>query len=263
MTATSAAPIAELRGLEFGYGARPVLSGLDLDVRSGELLAVIGINGSGKTTLLRLMAGTEAPARGQAELFGVPASSLARRDVARRVAVLPQSLELPSGFRVAEVVAMGRTPHARSRFGTTVEDEAAVERALIDADALDLAERRVEELSGGERQRVHVAMAFAQEPELLLLDEPTVHLDLGHQVALLDTIERQRRGRGLTVVAVLHDLALAARYATRVAILDGGRIAAEGPPDEVLRAPLLTRTFAVGLDEAVAADGSRHLVLRR
>jgi iron complex transport system ATP-binding protein len=158
---------------------------------------------------------------------------------------------------------MGRTPHARSRFGTTVEDEAAVERALIDADALDLAERRVEELSGGERQRVLVAMAFAQEPELLLLDEPTVHLDLGHQVALLDTIERQRRGRGLTVVAVLHDLELAARYATRVAILDGGRIAAEGPPDEVLRAPLLTRTFAVGLDEAVAADGSRHLVLRR
>jgi iron complex transport system ATP-binding protein len=110
---------------------------------------------------------------------------------------------------------------------------------------------------------VLAAMALAQEPELLLLDEPTVHLDLAHQVALLDTIEAGRRGRGLTVVAVLHDLALAAAYATRVALLDGGRIVADGPPDEVLRPPLLAQTFGVALDEAVTPDGARHLVLRR
>lgn len=263
MTAAVAVqPVAELRDVAFGYGARSVLHGLDMRIAPGELLAVVGVNGSGKTTLLRLLAGTLHANVGSVTVFGRAVSTFDRRDLARRVAVLPQSLELPSGFRVAEIVEMGRMPHARSRFGATADDEAAVERALVDANALDLAERPVEELSGGERQRVLVAMALAQEPELLLLDEPTVHLDLGHQVALLDTVERQRRNRGLTVVAVLHDLALAASYASRVALLDGGRIAADGPPSDVLRPPLLAQTFGVGLDEAITPDGARHLVLR-
>ena len=261
--AVSTSPVAELRAVAFGYGARSVLRSLDLRIGRGELLAIVGVNGSGKTTLLRLLAGTLRPDEGSVSVLGRAVSTFDRRDLARRVAVLPQSLELPSGFRVAEIVEMGRTPHARARFGATADDEAAVERALIDAGALDLAERPVEELSGGERQRVLVAMALAQEPELLLLDEPTVHLDLGHQVALLDTVERQRRSRGLTVVAVLHDLALAASYATRVALLDGGRVAAEGLPGDVLRPPLLAATFGVGLDEAITSDGARHLVLRR
>lgn len=263
VTAVAAEPLAELRDVTFGYGARSVLRGLDLWIDRGELLAIVGVNGSGKTTLLRLLAGTLRPGSGSVSVFGRRVSAFDRRELARRVAVLPQSLQLPSGFRVAEIVEMGRTPHARSRFGATADDEAAVERALVDAAALDLADRPVEELSGGERQRVLVAMALAQEPELLLLDEPTVHLDLGHQVALLDTVERQRRNRGLTVVAVLHDLALAASYATRVALLDGGRVVAEGPPRDVMRPPLLAATFGVGLDEAITPDGARHLVLRR
>jgi iron complex transport system ATP-binding protein len=259
--AAVASPVAELREVAFAYGTRSVLRGVDLRIDPGELLAIVGVNGSGKTTLLRLLAGTITPSSGAVAVFGRRVSTFDRRDLARRVAVLPQSLELPSGFRVAEIVEMGRTPHARSRFGATADDEAAVERALLDAGALDLADRPVEELSGGERQRVLVAMALAQEPELLLLDEPTVHLDLGHQVALLDTVERQRRSRGMTVVAVLHDLALAASYATRVALLDGGRIVAEGLPGDVLRPPLLAATFGVSLDEAITPDGARHLVL--
>ena len=257
--------VFEARGLTFAYGRagadrRAVLRGVDLAALPGELLALVGTNGSGKTTLLRLLAGTLAPAAGELLLFGRPAAGWGRQDLARRVAVLPQSQELPSGFRAAEVVAMGRTPHARSRFGATVEDAEAVERALLDADALDLAARQVDELSGGERQRVAVALALAQEPELLLLDEPTIHLDVAHQVALLDTIERLRARRRITVVTVLHDLAMAA-VARRVAVLDAGRIVAEGAPQEVLHPALVRRVFGVAAEEWRSADGRRRLAI--
>jgi iron complex transport system ATP-binding protein len=181
--------------------------------------------------------------------------------LARRVAVLPQSLELPAGFRGGELVTMGRMPHSRSLFGTTPEDEAAVERALRDAEALDLADRLVEELSGGERQRILVAMALAQEPQLLLLDEPTLHLDLAHQVALLEALVRLRRQRGIAVIAVLHDLALGHALAPRVAVLDGGRIVADGSPDAVLTPALVQRVFGVRMEEALLPDGARSLVL--
>jgi len=185
-----------------------------------------------------------------------------RVDLARRVAVLPQQLDLPAGFRVAELVEMGRAPHARSLFASTEADARAVAAALADAGALDLAERLAEELSGGERQRLLVAMALAQEPDLLLLDEPTLHLDLAHQVALLAAIRRLRDQRGLTVLAVLHDLNLAAAFAPRVAVLDEGRIVADGSPEGVLSTDLVRRVFGVRVDEARTADGRRHLALR-
>jgi iron complex transport system ATP-binding protein len=266
VSVVTADSIAALRGVDFAYprpGAEPrsVLRGLDLALAAGDLVALLGANGSGKTTLLRLLSGALIPDAGTVEVSGRSVRSWSRDALARRVAVLPQQLDLPDGFRVAELVEMGRAPHARRLFGSTADDERAIERALVDADALDLAERYPHELSGGERQRVLVAMALAQEPELLLLDEPTLHLDLGHQVSLLNSIRRLRAQRGLTVVAVLHDLNLAAAFAPRVVVLHEGRVAADGQPDEILDAGLVRRVFGVEVASAVTDDGRAVLAL--
>ena len=260
-------PLVTARGLVVGFplahgGRREVLRGVDLVLARGELVALLGTNGSGKTTLLRTFAGTLAPDGGMVSFDGRAVGTWRRGALARRVAVLPQQLDLPAGFRVGELVAMGRAPHARRLFASTAADERAVARALIDADAADLADRAAEELSGGERQRLLVAMALAQEPDLLLLDEPTLHLDLAHQVALLAAIRRLRDQRGLTVLAVLHDLNLAAAFAPRVAVLDEGRVVADGPPAEVLSPDLVRRVFGVTVDVARTPDGRRHLALR-
>jgi iron complex transport system ATP-binding protein len=260
-------PALEVRDLRFGYplpagGSLEVLRGVDLQLDHGELLALLGTNGSGKTTLLRVLAGTLRAASGAIELFGRPLAEFSRGALARRVAVLPQSLELPGGFRAGELVEMGRAPHAQRRFGPSAADEEAVERALVDADALDLAHRRIEELSGGERQRVLVAMALAQEPDLLLLDEPTLHLDLAHQVALLNAIDRLRLRRGLAVVAVLHDLNLAAAFAPRVALLSAGVVVADGDPARVLTMERVRETFGVAVEEAYTEARDRVLAVR-
>ena len=260
-------PLSAVDGVSFGYplpdGARrEVLRDCWLELRRGELVALVGTNGSGKTTLLRLLAGVLRPDAGTVRFDGRPLDGWRRVELARRVTVLPQQLDLPAGFRVAELVEMGRAPHAQRLFGATEDDERAVSRALTDADAADLAHRYGDELSGGERQRVLVAMALAQEPELLLMDEPTLHLDLAHQVAVLSTIRRLQAQRGLTVLAVLHDLNLAADFAPRVAVLDDGGVVADGPPDEVLTPDLVQRVFGVTVDEARLEDGRRHLALR-
>ncbi|MDQ4036640.1 MAG: ABC transporter ATP-binding protein [Chloroflexota bacterium] len=257
--------VVEVSGLHVSYerdapAPREVLRGLDLAVDSGELLALLGPNGSGKTTLLRAIAGTVPRDAGKVVLFGRSLEGWSRVALARRVAVLPQSLVLPDGFRVAELVEMGRAPHASRWFGPSAADAEAVERALTDADALDLAERHADELSGGERQRALVAMALAQEPELLLLDEPTLHLDIAHQATLLATVARLRARRGLTVIAVLHDLNLAAAHAPRIALLGDGRIVADGEPAVILRPDLVRDVFGVSVDEALTADGRRFLV---
>jgi iron complex transport system ATP-binding protein len=264
--ATETRPLVGLSGVRFAYPRRggepfPVMRGLDLALPAGDLVALLGANGSGKTTLLRLLSGALAPDAGSIAFDGLPIAEWRRHALARRVAVLPQQLDLPDGFRAAELVEMGRAPHARRLFGSTPEDERAVARALADADALDLAGRYPHELSGGERQRVLVAMALAQEPELLLLDEPTLHLDLAHQVSLLGAIRRLRAQRGLTVVAVLHDLNLAAAFAPRVVVLADGVVAADGPPKEVLTPALVERVFGVRVEEAVTPDGRQHLAL--
>jgi iron complex transport system ATP-binding protein len=255
----------EISGLRVSYDAGPgtrreVLRGLDLAVGEGELVALLGPNGSGKTTLLRAVAGTLPRDAGRVAIFGRDLEAWSRIALARRVAVLPQSLVLPDGFRVAELVEMGRAPHATRWFGASAEDADAVELALADAGALDLAERQADELSGGERQRVLVAMALAQQPELLLLDEPTLHLDIGHQASLLATVAHLRARRGLTVLAVFHDLNLAAAYAPRVAVLDAGRVVADGDPASILGPELVRRVFGVAVDEARTDDGRRFLV---
>ncbi|HSK94435.1 MAG TPA: ABC transporter ATP-binding protein [Candidatus Angelobacter sp.] len=257
-------PLAvRLGGVTAGYraagGERRVLDGVDLAVRAGELVALLGPNGSGKTTLLRVIAGVLVPSRGSVELFGRPLVGWPRAQLARAVAVLPQSTELPDGFRVSEVVNLGRIPHAVRAFGAGPDDERAVSEALRDADAEDLADRPVGELSGGERQRVLLALALAQEPRLLLLDEPTLHLDLGHQLALVQLLHRLRVGRRLTVVAVLHDLNLAAGLADRVLLVRDGRLGPAGRDGRTIDPELARGAFGVPIEEAVTVDGRRVL----
>jgi iron complex transport system ATP-binding protein len=264
MSVATAVSVASLRAVSFAYprpGGEPlqVLRGVDLELPAGDLVALLGANGSGKTTLLRLISGAIAPDAGEVQLGGRAVRDWDRRALAQRVAVLPQQLDLPDGFRVAELVEMGRAPHASRLFGSTAEDERAIHQALTDADCLELADRYPHELSGGERQRVLVAMALAQEPELLLLDEPTLHLDLAHQVSLLSSIHRLRAQRGLTVLAVLHDLNLAAAFAPRAVVLDGGVVAADGDPREVLSPALVARAFGVAVEPMVGPSGNRYL----
>lgn len=258
-----AAPVAELTGVVAGYpgrrAGRQVLRGVDLRLDAGEMVALLGTNGSGKTTLLRVLAGTRAPEAGSVRLFGRPIEAWSRAEVARRVAVLSQSAELPAGFSVSEAVALGRTPHARHWFSADADDVSAVSAALRDADAVELADRSVDELSGGERQRVLVAMALAQEPALLLLDEPTLHLDLAHQLALVRMLERLRHARSLTVLAVLHDLNLASAWADRAVLLDQGRIVAAAADGETIDPGVARRVFGVPVEVARTADGRRVL----
>ncbi len=255
--------VAELAAVSAGYsstrGRGPVLTGADLSLGAGEMVALLGRNGSGKTTLLRVLAGTLAPSAGTVRLFGRPIQNWSRAEIARRVAVLPQSTELPAGFTVAQLVALGRIPHGRSWFGADAADGEAVAAALRDADAAGLATRPVDQLSGGERQRVLVAMALAQEPELLLLDEPTLHLDVAHQLALVRMLERLRATRALTVLAVLHDLNLAAAFADRSVILDGGHLVDGGGDGQAIDPAVARRAFGVPIEVALTSDGRRVL----
>jgi iron complex transport system ATP-binding protein len=204
---------------------------------------------------VRVLAGTLAPGAGAVELFGRPIEAWDRADLARSVTVLPQGMELPAGFRVAEVVALGRIPHARSWFASAPQDADAVARALADADLEELADRPVGELSGGERQRVLVAMALAQEPRLLLLDEPTLHLDIAHRLALVELLDRLRRARGVAVLAVLHDLNLAVGFADRAVLLHQGRLVPAGAEGMVIDPALARAAFGVPVEVALTADG--------
>jgi len=262
MTDTVVRLAAVAAGYRTAGGERRVLTSVDLELRRGEMVALLGANGCGKTTLLGVMAGTIRPTAGTVELFGRPIGSWSRVEIARAVAVSPQSLELPAGFRVSEVVAMGRTPHRGSWFGFEPDDRRAVADALRDADAESLADRPVTELSAGERQRVLIALALAQEPELLLMDEPTTHLDVAHAASLLSSLSRLQQVRGVTVVVVVHDLVLAGMWAPRVVVLDAGRVAADGPPDEALRPEVVQRAYGVAVESLVTGRGRTILVPR-
>ena len=256
-------PAVRLRGVAAGYrgaeGERSVLHGVDLEVATGELVALLGANGSGKTTLLRVVAGVLGPRAGEVELFGRSLRHWSRRELARVVAVLPQSTDLPDGFKVSEAVNLGRIPHATRTFAADPDDERAVAEALRDADATELAGRPVRELSGGERQRVLLALALAQEPQLLLLDEPTLHLDLAHQLGLVQLLHRLRVSRRLTVLAVLHDLNLAAGLADRVLLVRDGRVVPAGRGERIIDPELARGAFGVAIEEARTADGRRVL----
>lgn len=236
-----------VRDLWAGYPERPVLRGLDLEVAAGEVVALVGPNGCGKTTLIRAITGVVTPERGEVRFDGASARALSTRARARRVAVVPQGALLPAGFSALEQVLLGRTPYVGLLGSDGPGDFAAARRAMQATDCWSLAERPVEELSGGERQRVLLARALAQEPRVLLLDEPTSHMDLGHQVLAFQLAARLGRERGLAVLAAVHDLTLASLFAGRIALMRDGRIAEDGPPEQVLRADVVQRTYGLAV----------------
>jgi iron complex transport system ATP-binding protein len=231
-------------GLALRYGRREVLAELDLRIAAGERACLVGPNGAGKSSLLRCITALVAPTRGRVLLDGVPIEGIERAALARLVSVVPGQVELPFALRVEEVVALGRLPHQRALSGLAAADHVAVDDAIARVGIERLRGRDVRELSMGERQLVLVAMALAQGGRLLVLDEPTVHLDLRHQVEVLSLLARLSDG-GVTVIAVLHDLPLAAHFFGRLVLLDGGRVVADGPAREVLSAERIRDVYGV------------------
>jgi cobalamin transport system ATP-binding protein len=257
-------PIVAARGLVCGYDGRVVLHGLSLGVERGELVGVLGPNGSGKSTLLRAITGVLPLTEGEVELFGQPLPRMRRREIARRVGVVPQAGPVAFEFTVREVVAMGRTPHVARLHGETAHDRAAIETALARADCEDLADRLISELSGGEAQRAIIARALAQEPELLLLDEPTAFLDLNHQLEIFELLRRLNRAEGLTVVCISHDVNLASLYCDRIVLLKDGAVADEGHPTRVVTAERIRDVYgaAVLVDSDTPSGRPRVTLLR-
>jgi iron complex transport system ATP-binding protein len=236
------APAMEATGLGVTLDGARILDRVDLTVAAGEWVTIIGPNGAGKSTLLRAVGGL-LPHTGEVSLFGTPNARLRRRERARLVATVVQSPTVPSGMAVLEYVLLGRTPYIPPLGRESAADVAAAHAVLGQLDLAGFADRRLVTLSGGERQRVYLARALAQGAGLLLLDEPTSSLDIGHQQDVLELVDRLRRERGLTVVATMHDLSVAGEYADRLVLLAGGRVAAAGTPREVLTADLLATHY--------------------
>jgi iron complex transport system ATP-binding protein len=250
-------PLIKVENLSFGYGNQSLLYGLETSVQRGEMVGLLGPNGSGKTTLLKLLSGVLRPQGGRVLLDGRDLIAWGRREVARRIAVVPQELQVPFAFTVEQMVALGRTPFI-SPFGThSSKDRQIVREAMQSAEVEALAGRVFNELSGGERQRVIVAMALAQQPRLLLLDEPTSHLDIKYQMEVLELVRRLNRETGVTVIAAMHDLNLAARYFPRLLLFQRG-IVADGGPAEVLEPHLLRRVYGITVQVGVM-HGAEHL----
>jgi iron complex transport system ATP-binding protein len=231
--------------LSLGYGRRTVVEDFDFVVPPGQVTAVVGPNGCGKSTVLRGLARLLRPTGGQVLLDGVDIHTRPTKQVARQVGLLPQSPLVPDGITVAELVSRGRHPHHGLLRQWTREDEEVVAEALELTGTADLAARRVDELSGGQRQRVWIAMALAQRTDLLLLDEPTSFLDIAHQVEVLDLVRDLVDARGTTVVMVLHDLAMAARYADHLVAMRHGEVVAQGTPQQVVTAETVCDVFGV------------------
>jgi iron complex transport system ATP-binding protein len=238
--------------LSLAYGERTVIEGLDLVIPPGRITAIVGANACGKSTLLRSMSRLLAPRAGHVLLDGREVHRTPAKELARTLGLLPQSPIAPEGITVADLVGRGRHPHQGVFSRWSREDDAAVAAALEATRTVELTDRAVDELSGGQRQRVWIAMALAQQTDLLLLDEPTTFLDVAHQVEVLDLLTDLNRARGTTVVMVLHDLNLAARYADHLVALAAGQVHAVGAPAEVLTEDCVRAVF--GLDSAVIVD---------
>ena len=238
--------------LTLGYGELTVVDDLSLVVPPGRITAIVGANACGKSTLLRSMSRLLRPRSGQVVLDGREVHRTPARQLARTLGLLPQSPIAPEGITVADLVGRGRHPHQGLLSRWSSDDDRAVAEALEATETTALADRSVDELSGGQRQRVWIAMALAQQTDVLLLDEPTTFLDVSHQVEVLDLLTDLNRRRGTTIVMVLHDLNLAARYADHLVALAAGRVHAAGTPGEVLTEDCVRAVF--GLDSRVVAD---------
>jgi len=253
-------PLLSARGLEWRAGGRTILGPLDLDVIHGECLAVVGPNGAGKTTLLRLLTGLLRPFRGELRFGESSFAALSRREVARRIAYVPQIRPARVPLKVEDVVLSGRYPHLSTlQIAPRARDFAAVKEALAVVGIEELRGRTVDELSGGERQAVYIAAALAQESDLLVLDEPTIHLDARHQRDLAALLLRLKADADRTVVLATHDLNLASLLGDRLLALAEGRALAIGPPREIVRPDVLERLFQARFE--IVRSGERPVTL--
>ncbi|OBA67322.1 ABC transporter ATP-binding protein [Gordonia sp. 852002-10350_SCH5691597] len=240
------------QGLSVGYDDRVVIEGLDVEIPDAAVTTIIGPNGCGKSTLLRAMSRLLQPREGVVFLDGADINHTKPKEVARKLGILPQNPVAPEGLTVADLVGRGRFPHQKWYQQASPDDEAAVASALEMTGTTDLADRHIDALSGGQRQRVWIAMTLAQGTDLLLLDEPTTYLDLAHSVEVLDLVYSLRTEHDKTVVMVLHDLNLAARYSDSLFVMTAGTIVAQGTPNEVITEELLDDAF--GLNARVITD---------
>lgn len=238
-------PILAAQDLQVGYNHQTILKILSLEIERGKVTALVGPNGSGKSTLLKTLARLLSPSSGQVYLNGVALTRLATRDIARQLAIMPQNPVAPPGLTVAELVEQGRFPHVGPLGMLRRQDREAIAEALTLTAMTEFAHRRLENLSGGERQRAWISLALAQETPLLLLDEPTSFLDIGHQLEVLEIVRQLNSDRAMTIILVLHDLNQAARYSDRMVVLKQGRIIADGSPRRVLTPELLAEAFRV------------------
>jgi len=259
--------VIRVDGVAFSYGTaeprrgRPfALADLSFDVAAGEILGVLGPNSAGKTTVIRLLTKLVTPARGTIAVDGTPVASMTRAELARRIAVVPQDVPAGLPFTVEQLVLMGRYPHAPRRFFETAEDVAIARAAMAATGVADLADTPVGTLSGGERQRVVLARALAQRPRVLILDEPTAHLDLRYQVECVALLRRVNREQGTTIVLVSHDLNLASELCDRLLLLADGRIARVGTPAEVLDETLLAQVYGCAVSVEKSAVSGRPVV---
>ncbi len=252
----------EIRQLYFSYLDGLVLHNINLSIKAGEMVGLLGPNGSGKTTLIKLASGVLKPNQGEIKLGGSSLVQLNRKSIACSVAVVPQQFHIPFAFTANEVVMLGRIPFLKSFAGETEVDKRFVSNALELVGISELAQRRFDELSGGERQKVILAMALAQQPKLLLLDEPLVHLDIAHQVEILELVRRLNAEQGLTVIAAMHDLNLASLYFDRLILLKEGRVSADGTPAQVLTGDRIREVFSASVSVGQhPVTGVPHIVI--
>lgn len=247
----------KVQDLEFYYGNKKILDNISFEVESGEILGILGPNGSGKTTLLNVLNGVLKKKNGDIFIKNKKIEDYSRKELAKIMAILPQDMSPSFDFTVYEIVSMGRYPHLGLLDSFSEKDEKMIENAMEITDVLKFKNKSIREISGGERQRVFIARAIAQEPEIILLDEPTSNLDLKYQIEILDIIEKMRK-EGKTIIISMHDVNLAIKYCSRLALLSSGKIYAIGKPDEIIDEKSISEVY--GIEGKIIRNGNNRIV---